>query len=192
LSKFPVIETKRLRLRKPIDEDVKPLFELCQDEAVMLYYGNEPFNEEPQAQKELDWFLKIWREGTGTRWIISLKGKDNFIGEIGFYNYEKKHKKAEIGYKLVRQHWRKGYMSEALESMLDYMYNTMDLNRIQALVDPRNTASFILLEKQGFQREGVLRDYEYERGDYVDLIMLSILRREWESRVPAQSANSTP
>ena len=68
------------------------------------------------------------------------------------------------------------------------MYDTMDLNRVQAHVDPRNTASFKLLEKQGFQREGVLRNYEYERGDYVDLIMLSILRREWESMVRAHHA----
>ena len=132
--------------------------------------------ESPAAQR------KSGREGTGTRWIISLKDGDDFIGEIGFYEYEKKHRKAEIGYKLAREYWRKGYMSEAMVAMLDYMYGNLDLNRVQALVDPRNPASFLLLEKHGFQKEGVLRDYEFERGDYVDLIMYSVLRREWESR----------
>jgi ribosomal-protein-alanine N-acetyltransferase len=182
MSEFPVIETERLVLRKPTYDDVQPLYDMSQDEEVMLYYGKEPYTEEAQARKEVDWFLKIWKEGTGTRWIIALKGGEDFIGEIGYYEYEKKHRKAEIGYKLAKEHWRKGYMSEAMVAILDYMYNNLELNRVQALVDPRNPASFLLLEKHGFQREGVLRDYEFERGDYVDLIMLSILHKEWEPR----------
>ncbi len=76
----------------------------------------------------------------------------------------------------------KGYMTEALVGMLDYMYGNLELNRVQALVDPRNEASLRLIEKQGFQRDGLLRSYEYERGAYVDLYMLSLLREEWESR----------
>lgn len=182
MKSFPVIETERLVLRKPTYDDVEPLYDLSQDEDVMLYYGKEPYTKLEQSKKEVDWFLKIWKEETGTRWIISLKGGEDFIGEIGFYEYEKKHKKAEIGYKLAKKHWRKGYMGEALLGVLDYMYGALDLNRVQALVDPRNPASSKLLEKYGFQQEGTLRDYEFERGDYVDLIMLSILRREWESR----------
>ena len=111
-----------------------------------------------------------------------MKGGEEFIGEIGFYDYEQKHRKAEIGYKLSKKHWRKGYMSEALEAILDYMYGNLEINRIQALVDPRNPPSYLLLEKYGFKQEGTLRDYEFEKGDYVDLIMLSLLRREWDSR----------
>jgi ribosomal-protein-alanine N-acetyltransferase len=183
MNNFPVLTTKRLILRKPTDEDVERLYDLSQDEEVMQYYGKEPYMEIAQARKEVDWFLKIWKEGTGTRWIISLKGADDFIGEIGFYDYEKKHKKTEIGFKLARKYWRKGYMSEALVAMLDYMYHNFDINRVQALVDPRNPASFLLLEKHGFQREGLLRDYEFERGGFVDLIMLSLLRKEWKARI---------
>lgn len=182
MADFPIIETERLVLRKPTYDDVQQLFDMSQDEDVMLYYGKEPYVKLDQATKEIDWFLKIWKEGTGTRWIISLKDGEDFIGEIGFYEYEKKHKKAEIGYKLAKEYWRKGYMSEALEAMLGYMYDNLDINRVQALVDPRNPPSYLLLEKYGFKQEGTLRDYEFERGGYVDLIMLSILRKEWESR----------
>ena len=182
MTEFPVIHTDRLTLRKPTYDDVQPLLELSQDDEVMLYYGMEPFKEEKQSRDEIEWFLKIWREGTGTRWVITLKGEDDLIGEIGFYEYKKKHRRAEIGYKLLRSHWREGYMTEALVGMLEYMYGTLDLNRVQALVDPRNEASLRLIEKQGFQRDGLLRSYEYERGAYVDLYMLSLLREEWESR----------
>ncbi len=163
MSDFPVIHTERLTLRKPTYEDVRPLLELSQDDEVMLFYGMEPFKEEKQSREEIDWFLKIWKEKTGTRWVITLKGQDDFIGEIGFYEYEKKHRRAEIGYKLSRAYWRKGYMTEAL-------------------VDPRNEGSLRLIEKQGFQRDGLLRSYEYERGAFVDLYMLSLLREDWENR----------
>ena len=179
MKSFPVLHTERLILKKPTEEDIIPLLELSQDEEVMEYFGVEPYKDEKQAREEVEWFLKIWREDTGTRWIVSLKEDDALVGEIGFYDYKKKHRKAEIGYKLARRHWRKGYMSEALTAMLDYIYSETDVNRVQALVDPRNPASLRLLEKHGFRREGVLRDYEYERGAYVDLMMLSILRREW-------------
>ncbi|MBN2334607.1 GNAT family N-acetyltransferase [Candidatus Bathyarchaeota archaeon] len=181
MKPFPVLHTERLTLRKPTEEDIVPLLELSQDEEVMLYFGVEPYKEEKQAREEVEWFLKIWREGTGTRWVITLNGDGSLVGEIGFYDYKKKHRKAEIGYKLARRHWSKGYMSEAMSAMLGYIYGETDINRIQALVDPRNPASLRVLEKHGFQREGVMRGYEYERGAYVDLIMLSILRREWRT-----------
>ncbi len=176
---FPVIHTKRLTLRQPSYDDVGALLEICQDEEVMLYYGMEVFKEEKQSRDEIDWMNKIWRQETGARWVITHKGE--VIGELGFYEYEKKHRKAEIGYKLARKYWRKGIMSEAMDGVLSYIYNETDINRLQALVDPRNTGSIKLLEKKGFQREGLLRDYEYERGDYIDLIMFSILRREVEN-----------
>jgi len=81
MSDFPVIHTERLTLRKPTYDYIGPLLELCQDDEVMLYSGMEPFKEEKQSREEIDWFLKIWKEKTGTRWVITLKGEDDFIGE---------------------------------------------------------------------------------------------------------------
>ena len=182
MSEFPVIQTDRLTLRKPTEEDIIPMLLLSQDEEVMEFYGMEVFKEEKQSREEIEWFLKIWKEKTGARWMISLKEDPKMIGDIGFYDYKKKHRKAEIGYKLARSHWRKGYMTEALIAILEYVFKETDINRLQAVVDPRNPASFLLLEKCGFLREGILRDYEFEKGDYVDLIMHSVLRKEWESR----------
>ena len=70
-------------------------------------------------------------------------------------------------------------MTEALSSVLASGYEVMELNRVEALVDPRNEASLRLLLKLGFTREGVLREYEYEKGAFIDLVMMSLLRREW-------------
>ena len=86
--------------------------------------------------------------------------------------------KAEIGDDLGRDYWHQGYMSEALRAMLAYGFETLKLNRIEALVMPENEASATLLRRLGFSEEGVLREYAYFKGEYHDLRFFSLLRRE--------------
>ena len=72
-------------------------------------------------------------------------------------------------------------MTEAIKAALDYGFNEMNLNRIQALIDPRNDASKRVAEKHGFQYEGTFRDYEYEYGGFIDLNMYSVLKLEYKA-----------
>lgn len=178
---FPVIETARLILRSPVQADAGALLALTQSRAVMVYYGMQRYETEMEALGEIAWFNGIYRDGQGIRWAISLKSAPEFIGDIGFHNYATEHNRAEVGYKLAEPYWRQGIMSEAMRAALEYGFGPMNLNRVEALVDPRNTASLGLLHKAGFAQEGVLREYELEAEGYVDLAMLSLLRREWAS-----------
>ena len=75
---------------------------------------------------------------------------------------------------------RKGYASEAIRIMVDYLFLSKDIIRIQAKVDPENLASWKALEKTGFTREGILRKTFYCRGEWRDDCMYSILREEWK------------
>ena len=83
--KFPVIETERLVLRKPVEDDALSLFEICKDVDVMRFYGKPPYTEIKQAQEEINWFLSLWKENKGLRWVISLKDDLKLIGDIGYY-----------------------------------------------------------------------------------------------------------
>jgi len=179
---FPILQTERLSLRQPDQRDTPALFAIHRDEAVMRYYGMEPFQTAQEARDEIDWFRALWTESTGIRWTITLKEKDRYIGDAGFHKYEQAHSRAELGYKLVKAHWGQGIMSEALTEVLKYGFATMGLNRIEALVDPRNIASARLLEKLGFATEGILREYEFEREQFVDLAMMSLLKKEWQGQ----------
>ncbi len=176
---FPIYETARLRLRAPRDEDIIVQFAVGSDEEVMRYYGMPPYTKREQSAFEIEWYRSIYREKQGIRWIITERDSDTYIGDIGYLKWEQKHRRAEIGYKLDRRHWNKGYMSEALVEVLQHGFTVMGLNRVEALVDPRNPQSVRVLEKRGFKRDGLLREYEIEYGEPVDLIMLSLLRREW-------------
>jgi ribosomal-protein-alanine N-acetyltransferase len=177
-QKFPIIETTRLKLRKPLQKDAIALLEVTQDEAVMKYYGMAPFVSKAEALAEINWFNKIYAKAEGIRWVITEKGEGNYIGDIGFHNYAKAHSRSEIGFKLAKTFWNKGIMTEALEKVLEYGFMAMQLNRIEAVVDPENTACLCLLKKAGFVKEGVLREYEHEAKGYVDLVMLSLLKKD--------------
>jgi RimJ/RimL family protein N-acetyltransferase len=85
----------------------------------------------------------------------------------------------EIGYALIPSERNKGYGTEAVQIMVDYLFLSKDINRIQAETDVKNIASQRVLEKNGFQREGTLRKASYLRGEWIDIDIYSILREEW-------------
>lgn len=86
----------------------------------------------------------------------------------------------EIGYAIIPSERGKGYGTDAVQIMVDYLFLSKDVVRIQAVTDVRNKASQRVLEKTGFQREGVLRKVGYVRGKWADACIYSILREEWK------------
>jgi ribosomal-protein-alanine N-acetyltransferase len=176
--RFPVIDTARLQLGRPHQKDANALLEVTRDEAVMKYYGMSPFRSKTEALGEIGWFNDLFVKAEGIRWVITERGVGQYIGDIGFHNHKAPHSRAEIGFKLARSFWHQGIMAEALEAVLEYGFTAMQLNRIEAVADPENTACLCLLKKAGFSEEGILREYEHEAKGYVDLVMLSLLKRE--------------
>ena len=177
---FPELASQRVLLKEPdAVRDLPGMFEVYRDPKVMRYCGIGPYDAPAQTREQFDWFDTVNHQGQGVRWAMLRKEDGLFIGDLGYHNYDAGHRKAELGYKLGRRFWRRGLTAEVLPLVLDYGFESMALNRIEALVEPDNAASLGLLARFGFVREGTLRDYEYEHGRYVDLVILSLLRREW-------------
>jgi RimJ/RimL family protein N-acetyltransferase len=98
-------------------------------------------------------------------------------------------KQLEIGYALLPSERGKGYGTEALEMMVDYLFLARDTVRIQVQTDPRNVASQRIIEKVGFKKEGTLRKILFMRGELRDCYIYSILRDEWkEPRILTKTA----
>jgi RimJ/RimL family protein N-acetyltransferase len=89
-------------------------------------------------------------------------------------------KMLEIGYFLIPSERGKGYCTEAVNIMLDYLFLSRDIVRIQAHAELRNVASQKVLEKTGFKREGTVRKSIFNRGEWRDVYLYSILREEWK------------
>ncbi|EAZ85668.1 ribosomal-protein-alanine N-acetyltransferase [Bacillus sp. B14905] len=176
---FPKLETERFILRKGTVDDRNDLFELYANENVVKYLPLNLFKSVEDAMVEINWYEKIFKEQMGLRWVIEEAKSKKVIGTCGYLNYEKEHNRIEIGYDLNPAYWGQGIMQETLGKIIHFAFRSMEMNKIEAKVEPENKASIRLLEKLNFCQEGVLRQHEFEKGKYVDLVLFSMLKSEY-------------
>ncbi len=178
---FPVLETERLVLREITLDDAEFWIRNFSDPDVVELTAWEPPRDLDAAKAEiLQFCTQPFRESTGIRWGIALRGSSDLVGTLGYHQWvrEGAHR-ARMGYDLLPEHRRRGLMTEAMRTAVAYGFTTMGLHRIEVLTDPINTASIRLVERLGFHREGTLRENTYFRGRFIDDVIFSLLRQEW-------------
>jgi ribosomal-protein-alanine N-acetyltransferase len=174
---FPLLQTARLWLRRIVPGDAQALYTIFGDDLVTQYYDLGTMTDVAEAETMIQRLSARYRHGQAIRWGIARKQDGVLIGTCG-YHFQAAAFKAEIGYDLASAHWHQGYMSEALRTMLAYGFETLDLNRIEALVMLGNEASVTVLRRLGFREEGILREYAFVKDRFLDLRFFSLLRRE--------------
>ncbi|WP_217988498.1 GNAT family N-acetyltransferase [Paucisalibacillus globulus] len=189
MKKFPLLYTTRLKLIEILPSHADAIFEIFSKDEVMKYYGRESMNSVEEAEDLVEHFQVLYREGKGIRWGITTKNNAEFIGTIGIHNYSPHTQRAEIGFELQPEYWRKGILSEALASVLEYCFVELGIHRMGAITYPENVASNSLLEKAGFTREGLLRGYLFQHNKFHDAYVLSMLKPDWRRR---KYADETP
>lgn len=179
---FPVIETERLILREIKEDDAEGIFLCFSNPDVVRYYGQEKLENLEQAKSFVEFFDQNFKSKRGIRWGIERKGTKGLIGTIGYNAWVPKHKRAEVGYEIHPDHWKKGYAVEALTEVVSYGFESLGLNRIGAVVFLDNLASNQLLLKVGFQKEGILEEYMYQNGVAYDTNVYSILKERYHAK----------
>ena len=180
-DEFPQLETERPILRRLNMADLEFVFGHFGDPTISRFLlGNEPLTSRDEAKEIIEFYLDPL-EKTRNRWGIVLRTENALVGTCGYHNWERRYHRAEIGYDLGHAHWGQGIMSEAVREMLAHGFGRMELNRVEAIVYPENTPSVRLLERLGFHKEGLLRDYLYSLGEFHDHSIFSLLKREWEA-----------
>ena len=178
---LPVITSERVVLRWISEDDIDGLYEVFSDPQVMRYWSSGPLPNR-EAAAELQREIAAGNENnTMFKWGLALRESNSVIGTTTLFNLNLDNGRAEIGYAMARAHWGKGYMNEALRALVSHAFDVMNLRRLEADVDPRNTASIRTLERLGFQREGFLRERWHVNGEIQDAIFYGLLRREWET-----------
>lgn len=172
------LQTERLML-KPLRSIHAPgLYRLWSDPVVTEYLDISALPSEDRACRIVDLLKEREQKGEGIRFGIFPEGSDRLIGTCGFNSLLKRRgNHGEIGYDLAPAYWGKGCMSEALGALIKHGFDTLELNRIEALVLPANTKSVQLLVRLGFTQEGLLRQRGFWKGQYWDLLMFSLLAR---------------
>ena len=181
---FPMerLTTERLILRRMDMNDARDIFEYGRDREVARHVLWDAYISIAEARAYVRCMQRKYRMGEPASWCIELKGSGRVIGTIGYMWYNRDHNSAEVGYSLARDQWNKGIMTEALEEVLRYSFEEMQIHRVEAQHETDNPASGKVMLKCGMQHEGTLRGRLLNKGRYVDVDIYSILRDEYRRR----------
>ncbi len=181
-DRLPTLTSERLRLRWLEDDDAPAVFEIFAHPEVARYWSSPAYTELAQAAKLIAEGQESFRAHRTYQWGVALRATGEVIGTATLFELDAPNRRAEIGFALNHDHWRRGYMGEALACLIDFAFDDLGLHRIEADVDPRNPASLRLLERFGFQREGYLRERWIVGGEISDTVFLGLLESDWRAR----------
>jgi len=174
--------TPRLTLRWMTQADADAYFPIFSDPEVMRYLGRPAWTEHVQAVEAIDKILAHYASGEAMRLGIELRETAALIGDAGLWRIDDANRRCELGYSLARAHWGRGYALEALEALLAHGFDALDLNRVEADIDPRNAGSQRVLEKLGFRQEGFMPERWIVDGVTADTAFYGLLRSYWRAR----------
>jgi len=148
-------ETERLRLRRLRASDAYAIYErYAQDPEVSKYLTWRPHQSPDEAIVHVERVVQQWEEGSKYAWIIEDRQAHRLLGSIAAHPTLGR---VELGYLLARDAWGNGYMPEAVTAVTEWFLSQPEVFRVWALCDVENTGSARVLEKAGFQLEGILR-----------------------------------
>lgn len=170
------LETERLILRKITFKDEPHLFRLDSNEAVHRYLGNSPVKSTEQIKTVIQFIQDQYKKHGIARYAVVLKETNEFIGWAGLKFVEEKinghHHFYDIGYRIIKEHWGKGYATEAAQAWIDFGFTKLKAKKIFAMVHFENDASIKVLQKLNmkakntFELDGIPHQwYEIVRGE---------------------------
>ena len=171
------IETERLRLRNLFAQDAQRFFEYKSLPEVGKYQGWIPSNV-----KDAEDFISKYSVISPESWLqlgITLKDSSELIGDCGIHFTDEDFKQIEIGFTLDPAYQGKGYATEAVKGLLDYIFNTLNAHRVYGSCDPENTASIKLMERIGMRKEAHLKESIWFKNRWADDVIYGILKKEW-------------
>lgn len=178
----PELTTERLVLRPFLITDAEDVAALAGAEEVARNTLNIPHPYDPKHAEE--WIAS--HRGQAERreavtYAVTRADDGTLVGAVGL-TVDPENDSAELGYWIGRQHWGKGYATEAARAVVDWAFPALELHRIHASHFPRNPASGRVLRKLGMRHEGRLRGHVKKWGEYLDLEKFGLLRDDLEGR----------
>ena len=176
---MPDLNTPRLKLRKLTMRDAPDIYRYSRDPEVARHVLWDAHRSIGDSRAYLRYMLRRYRSHEPASWGIEHRESGRVIGTIGFMWVQEDNAAAEVGYSLAREFWGHGYMTEALAAVIQYGFDDMELNRIEAQHETTNPASGAVMRKCHMQHEGTLRGRLFNKGRYVDVELYAILRRDF-------------
>ena len=176
------IVTKRLVLRPARMRDAEDMYEYSKDPEVARHVLWDAHQSLRETRSVLRRMIRDYHGAPPFTYVIELREERRVIGTIGLMNFSRANRSAEVGYSLSRAYWNRGLMSEALQAMIKYCFEELKLNRIEAQHEVENPASGAVMRHAGMRLEGTLRERIYNKGQFHDMELYSILKGEFHAR----------
>lgn len=179
MTYMPELATPRLRIRKLTMRDAQDIYRYSRDPEVARHVLWEAHRSIGDSRAYLRYMLRRYRAHEPASWGIEYAATGQIIGTIGFMWIQQDNASAEVGYSLSHDYWNRGIMTEALGAVIQYGFDELHLNRIEAQHEVTNPASGAVMRKCHMQKEGTLRSRLFNKGHYVDVDLYAILRKDY-------------
>jgi ribosomal-protein-alanine N-acetyltransferase len=154
----PILETPRLRLRQFRAEDAEAMHAFFADPEAMRFWNHPAHTKRIETERAVRNFIDC-TPSYYRFWAVADAGTDRCLGLVNYHDGHIRSRRVAIGYIIDPTQHRRGIATEAVSAMLDFCFGGLGLHRVQAFIHPGNVASRGLVEKLGFQCEGLLRDH---------------------------------
>lgn len=178
---FPVITSKCLLFRELLDTDVDEVLGLRSDPEVMKYIPRPLSTTKAEALENIHLIRSNYEKNEAINWAICQKNQNQLIGIIGFYRTQHENFRSELGYMLSPDYQNKGYISEAIKTVLAYAFQHLNMHSVNAVIDPNNIPSEKVLVKNGFRKEAHFVQDLFWRNQFLDSAHYGILKSEFEA-----------
>lgn len=172
--------SKRLILRQFTEQDAEAMYQnWAKDEEVTQYLTWPAHESNTETLSLLKHWIAEYAEPDTYRWCIALKDTDMPLGSISVVSLETRVESVEIGYCIGKDFWNKGLTTEAVQTVVYFLFSKVDVNRIEAHIDPRNEGSGSVLIKSNFKYTGLRRQVALNNTGICDIITYEILKEDF-------------
>ena len=171
--------TVRLALRQLRPNDASDVFHYASDPEVTQHTTWNAHRTVADSLMFIEQTIAAYHRGENAELAMELKEDKKVVGTCGMVSISAEHCRGELAFAMAKEHWGGGLMGEALTAMLTFGYGPLQLNRIWARVDPDNMNAMRLLKRAGWQFEGTLRQDAKVHGQFRDVKLYSLLKKEF-------------
>lgn len=175
-SSFPIIKTDRLTLREIRPEDAKRIFDMRSNGRVNTFITRQNMQHQEDAKALAERTINAYNNKQAIGWAGILRDNQEIIGTCGFNMIDTYNLRAEIGGEMATEYWGKNIAIEAVQAIIQFGLNTMNLHSIEAKVSPQNRSAIYLMEKLGFVKEAHFKDRILFNNSYYDMAVYTLIK----------------
>jgi RimJ/RimL family protein N-acetyltransferase len=175
------LETKRLIIRPIETRDKQAVFEYRSNKDANKFQGWIPSSIEDVEEFISKVSNKINIAKTWFQFVIIEKDSRKLIGDLGIHFFDDENQQVELGCTINKEYQNRGYATESLKTVIDYLFEDLNKHRIIASIDPDNQNSIMLMEKLEFRKEAHFVESLFLNGKWHDDVIYAILNRDWRN-----------